>query len=193
MDADMPAQRNAGGPHPQEPILAAGPAPQDAPAVIVFVHGRGGSAQGILSLYDQLGVDNCAAIAPQAAGHSWYPHSFLAPLQANQPYLDLALQRLECLLADLAARGVAGTRIILLGFSQGACLALEFAARHPRPYGAVLGLSGGLIGPARTPRHYPGSLAGTRVFLGSADPDPHVPLARVEETRRVLRRHGGVG
>jgi len=158
--------------------------------VLVLVHGRGATAQSILSLYEELGVENISALAPQAAGQSWYPNSFLAPLEANQPYLDSALRRLESIVTDLLARGVPGERVALLGFSQGACLTLQFTARHPRRYGAVMGLTGGLIGPPGTPREYPGSLDGTPVFLGTSDPDPHVPFERVRETGTVLVRMG---
>src|SRR5436853_6254454 len=111
-------------------------------------------------------------------------------MEANQPYLDDALGWLESIVADLTERGVKSEKIVLLGFSQGACLACEFAARHPRRYGAVIGLTGGLIGPPGTPRNYPGSLAGAPVFLGTSDPDPHVPFERVKETEAVLSRMG---
>ena len=178
------------GPHAKQPVLTAGPTPEKADATLLLVHGRGASAESILSLYDELNSGELAAIAPQAAGNTWYPHSFLAPLNANQPYLDSALGRLESLVDDLLARGIPSERIVLLGFSQGACLTVEFSARHPRHYGAVIGLTGGLIGPPGTPRNYPGSLAGTPVFLGTSDPDPHVPFERVQETEAVLRRMG---
>lgn len=184
------AQKIAFGPHANQPVLRAGPAPEEADAAILFLHGRGGSAEDILSLYPELQAERCAAIAPQAAGHTWYPQTFLAPLAANQPYLDSALVLIETLLTDLISRGIGGERIVLLGFSQGACLSTEFIARHPRRYGAVLALTGGLIGPPGTPRDYPGSLAGTSVFLGSGDPDPHVPFARVRETKELLTAMG---
>jgi predicted esterase len=143
-----------------------------------------------MSLYDVLKLSTLAALAPQAADHTWYPHSFLAPLESNQPYLDSALNRLESLVGDLLNRGISSNRIALLGFSQGACLSLEFVARHPRRYGAVMGLTGGLIGPPGTSHDYPGSLDGTPVFLGTSDPDPHVPFQRVQETQAVLARMG---
>jgi predicted esterase len=164
--------------------------PEKAAATLVLVHGRGAFAESILPLYDELGAGEYAVIAPQAAGNTWYPNSFLAPLDANQPYLDSALSRLDSIVADLLARGIPSERIALLGFSQGACLTLEFVARHARHYGAVMALTGGLIGPPGTPRNYPGSLAGTTVFLGTSDPDPHVPFERVKETEAVLRRMG---
>jgi alpha-beta hydrolase superfamily lysophospholipase len=154
-----PSRRQPGelpDPHAGQPILTAGPPPEGAAGTLVLVHGRGASAEGILALAEELQVEEFAALAPQAAGQSWYPYSFLAPLAANQPYLDSALRRLESIAAGFLARGVHGERIALLGFSQGACLTFEFAARHPRRYGAVMGLTGGLIGPPGTPRHYPG-------------------------------------
>jgi len=177
-------------PHGGQPILSAGPSPEEAKAVLVLLHGRGATAQSILSLAPELGLDGVSALAPQAAGSTWYPQSFLAPIAANQPDLDSALSRVEGIVSDLIARGIHSGRIALLGFSQGACLACEFAARHPRRYGAVMALTGGLIGPADTPRDYAGSLDGTPVFLGTGDPDPHVPYARVQETADVFRRMG---
>lgn len=173
-------------PHASQPILHAGPAPERADATLVLIHGRGADAQGMLDLYAALDLPRLAAIAPQAAGHTWYPHSFLARTESNQPWLDSALARLKSIVDDLVARNIPPERIALLGFSQGACLTLEFAARNPGRYGAVIGLSGGLIGPAGTPRNYPGAFDGTPVFLGCADPDPHIPFTRVVETEGVL-------
>src|SRR3954451_5749519 len=184
--------RDPQDPHAGQTTLGAGPTPEAAAATLVLVHGRGGSAEDLLSLYAELRLPDLAALAPQAAGNTWYPNSFLAPLEANQPYLDSALRRIESIVADLLARGVPSDRIALLGFSQGACLTLEFTARHPRRYGAMIGLTGGLIGPPGTPRDYPGSLDGTPVFLGTSDPDAHVPFSRVRETEGVLTRMGAV-
>jgi predicted esterase len=163
----------------------AGPSPDKASATLVLVHGRGADADSILSLYHEMALPQVAALAPSAPGRTWYPQSFLAPLEANQPYLDRALATLEEIVRELPAE-----QLVLLGFSQGACLALEFAARHPRPYGAVIGLTGGLIGPPGTPRDYGGDLKHTTVFLGSGDPDPHVPFYRVQETAQVFQRLG---
>lgn len=177
-------------PHADQPLLHAGPAPQDAAATLVLIHGRGASAESILSLHRVLGIRNLAGLAPQAAGHTWYPHSFLAPMESNQPYLDSALRRIDSIVEDLLARNIAPERIALLGFSQGACLTSEYVARHPRRYGAVMVLTGGLIGPPGTPRNYTGSLDGTPVFLASGDPDPHVPFERVLETQAVFTRMG---
>lgn len=171
-------------------MVTAGPEVEAARGVVVLAHGRGASAQGMVDLYDELRMSELAAVAPQAAGSTWYPQSFLAPLTANEPFLDSALRRIESVVSELQGRGVPSERIALLGFSQGACLVSEFAARHPRRYGALIALTGGLIGPPGTPREYPGSLGGTPVFLGTSDPDPHVPFERVQETEAVLSRMG---
>ena len=178
-------------PHAGQAVVTAGPDVREASAVVLLLHGRGASAQSMISLYEALDLGRVAAIAPEAAGHTWYPNSFLAPLESNQPFLDSALRKVESIVADLISQGVPSDRIALLGFSQGACLALESVARHPRRYGAVIGLTGGLIGPPGTPRNHSGSLAGTPVFLGTSDPDPHVPFDRVKETEAALRRMGG--
>lgn len=152
---------------------------------LILLHGRGATAESIKPLAAALEADRFRVVALQAPGNSWYPYSFLAPLQDNQPRLDQALQQLEELILPLASE-----RVALLGFSQGACLALEYAARHPRRYGAVMALTGGLIGPPGTPRDYPGSLQGTPIFLGSGDPDGHVPFERVRESALALERMG---
>jgi predicted esterase len=177
-------------PHENQPIITAGPLLKNATAAIVLIHGRGSSAENIISLFNELEVPQIAAIAPQAAGNTWYPHSFLVPMENNQPYLDSALHRIESLVTDLLSRGITSDRIAILGFSQGACLTSEFVARYPRKYGAAMALTGDLIGPPGTPRNYPGSLSKTPVFLGCGDPDPHVPFERVEETETVLSRMG---
>ena len=179
-------------PHSNHPLLTAGPRPEDAAATLILIHGRGASAQSILPLHRALHVDRLAALAPQAAGATWYPLSFLAPIESNQPHVDSALRRIDTIVTDLLARGVPSEKIAILGFSQGACLATEYVTRHPRRYGAVMGLTGGLIGPAGTPRDYQGTLAGTPVFLGAGDPDPHVPFARVQETEAALTKMGAI-
>jgi predicted esterase len=157
---------------------------------MVMVHGRGATAESILELARELRHPELAYVAPQAAGYTWYPYSFLAPLERNEPGLSSGLARLGEVLDLLAAEGIPPERTILLGFSQGACLSVEFAARNARRYGGVAGLSGGLIGPPGTPRSYTGSFAGTPVFLGCSDRDPHIPRERVDETAEVLRRMG---
>jgi phospholipase/carboxylesterase len=177
-------------PHADQPILSAGAPIVEAELVLILLHGRGATADSILQLYDALELETVAALAPEAAGNTWYPNSFLAPLESNQPYLDSALARIEAIVADLIEGGMPSQRIALLGFSQGACLTTEFIARHPRHYAGAIALTGGLIGPPGTPRNYPGSLAGTSVFLGAGDPDPHVPFSRVQETHDVLTKMG---
>jgi predicted esterase len=181
---------NVNDPHADQPVISAGANPRDAAATLVLIHGRGASAESILSLHKVLAIENLAALAPQASEHTWYPNSFLAPIPSNQPYLDSALNRIDSIINELLALSIPSERIALLGFSQGACLTSEYVARHPRRYGAVMGLTGGLIGPPGTPRDYAGSLGGTPVFLGASDPDPHVPFDRVRETEAVFVRMG---
>lgn len=171
-------------------MLTAGPAARDARLTMILVHGRGASADDILSLGLELRLDDVALVAPQAADSTWYPNSFLKPISENEPHLSSALGVLSRLIAECQGQGVGPERIALLGFSQGACLSLEYAARHARRYAGVFGLSGGLIGPPGTPRDYDGSLASTPVFLGCSDIDPHIPLARVQESAEVFRRMG---
>jgi predicted esterase len=171
-------------------MLAAGAPLATARAAAILVHGRGGSAEDILTLADEFGQDDIAYLAPQAAGRSWYPYSFLAPLEQNEPHLSNALATVGSTLDRVLREGFTSERVALIGFSQGGCLALEYVARNAKRYGAVAGLSAGLIGPPGTPRDYVGSLAGTPVFLGCSDVDSHVPLWRVQESRDVLGRMG---
>jgi predicted esterase len=173
--------------HAGQPVLRSGPSPKDARLAVILLHGRGASAEDILGLADQFSATDIAYLAPQAAGSTWYPYSFLAPIQQNEPWLGSALQVIAGLLEELHGQGVTPERVALMGFSQGACLATEFAARHARRYAAVAGFSGGLIGPPGTPRNYAGGFAGTPVFLGCSDTDPHIPLERVRESAVVFR------
>jgi phospholipase/carboxylesterase len=181
----------SGGPHGGQPVGQAGVALQAAHSAMVLVHGRGDTASGILRLADVLPVPGMAYLAPQASGNTWYPNRFLAPIGSNEPWLSSALDGLADLLEQISAAGVPAERTVLLGFSQGGCLALEFAARHPRRYGALAGLSAGLIGPPGTVWPRAGSLDRTPVFLGCSDVDAHIPAARVEESAEVLRDIGG--
>lgn len=171
-------------------VLRAGPELSNARLAAILIHGRGASAQDILSLAREFQTSDVAYLAPEAPGNSWYPHSFLAPIQQNEPWLTSALGTVGALVDSLPPSGVGTERVVILGFSQGACLSLEFAARNPRRYAAIIGLSGGLIGPPGTPRNYPGSLEGTPVFLGCSDVDAHIPLERVHETTVTLRGMG---
>ncbi|MGO8949982.1 MAG: alpha/beta hydrolase [Ktedonobacterales bacterium] len=187
----MEKQLRDGGPHARQPILAAGEPLPTARAVMLMLHGRGASAEDILSLASELGQPGFAYLAPQAAGFAWYPNSFLAPLPSNEPFLSSALLLIENVLTQVESAGIPAERTVLLGFSQGACLGVEYVVRHARRYGAVVGLSGGLIGPEGTVWNYPGSLAGTPVFLGCSDSDMHVPKSRVDLTQAVLDRMDG--
>jgi predicted esterase len=175
-------------PHAGQPVFTAGPKPADARRTVIMVHGRGGSAQDILGLARQVRTQDVAYLAPQAKGSTWYPYSFLTAIDKNEPFLSSALGLLARLVDQLASEGITNERVALLGFSQGACLALEFAARHPTRYAGIVGLSGGLIGPPGTPREYTGSFAGAPVFLGCSDIDAHIPVERVHETSDVLQR-----
>lgn len=157
---------------------------------MILVHGRGDNAPGILGLAQELAHPDFAYLAPQAAGNTWYPYSFLEPMHRNEPGLSSGLQAVGEVVAQIEAAGIPAERIVLAGFSQGACLASEFVARHARRYGGLLVFSGGLIGPPGTPREYAGSLAETPVFLGCSDVDFHIPLARVEETAVSLTNLG---
>lgn len=173
-------------------VVRAGSEVARADAAVVMIHGRGASADGMLGLASEFVVPGIAYVAPQAPGSTWYPYSFLAPLSQNEPALSLALATVDGIVADVVAQGVPHERIVLLGFSQGACLALEYAARHARRWGGVVALSGGLIGPDGTPRDYAGRLDGTPVFLGCSDVDSHIPLDRVHESADVLAKIGGI-
>lgn len=177
-------------PHAGQPVLRAGPAPGDARRVAIFLHGRGASAEDVLGLSREFRASDVAYLAPQASGQTWYPYSFLAPIEQNEPGLSSALRVISTLLQDLQQQGVSADRVLLMGFSQGACLASEFAARHARRYAGVVALSGGLIGPPGTPRNYEESFDGTPVFFGCSDSDPHIPLERVHESSAVFRRMG---
>lgn len=179
-------------PHNTAPVLRRGPAPGLGQRALVAVHGRGGTAESIATLAPRLGADDAVVLAPQASGQTWYPYSFLSPIPSNEPGISSGIALLAALLKELEGEGIPPSRIAFLGFSQGACLALEFAARHARRYGAIIGFSGGLIGPPGTARDYPGTLNGTPVFLGCSDVDAHIPAERVRETADVLGAMGGV-
>jgi predicted esterase len=177
-------------PHTGMPVLEAGERLGKASAAMILAHGRGATAEDILTVAAELMHPGFAFLAPQASGNAWYPNPFTAPLESNEPYLSSALEVLETLLARVEET-IPARRIILLGFSQGACLTLEFAARHARRFGGVVGLSGGLIGPDGTPRDYAGEFESTPVFLGCSDVDPHIRKDRVIEAAGVFTRMGG--
>lgn len=174
------------GVHAGQPVRHAGADVREAPAVVVMVHGRNAGPENILSIVPRLSRPEAAYLAPAAANGTWYPHTFLSERQKNEPDLSSALQVLADLTTDLASQGVPAERIVLLGFSQGACLSAEFVFRHPARWGGLVVLSGGLIGPPGTTWTTVGSLAGTPVFLGCSDVDTHIPAARVDETAEVF-------
>lgn len=180
-------------PHGEQPIRREGAPLEAVGRAIVLLHGRGASAEDILSLGRELcaGSSDVALLAPQAAGHTWYPESFMAPVNRNEPWLSSALGLLERILDQVVEAGVPRERTTVAGFSQGACLASEYVARHPARYGALLAFTGGLIGPPLTDFPHQGDLEETPVYLSAGDTDPHIPWRRVEATREVLERMRG--
>jgi predicted esterase len=179
------------GPHAGQPIAMAGVPLGETAGALILVHGRGGDAAGMLGVAELVAPSRTLCLAPQAAGHTWYPHRFTEPVARNEPYLGSALSVLDDLVDRMRDAGLPPERIAIMGFSQGACLALEFALRRARRFGAVIGLSGGLIGDAVAPP--PASarpFGGMPVLLGCSERDPHIPLGRVRETDAVLRALG---
>jgi predicted esterase len=177
-------------PHAGQPVLRYGPSPPDARLSVILIHGRGDSADGILGLARSLEPTDVAYLAPQAAGYTWYPHSFLAPLEQNEPHLSSALRVIGGLVSGLGRQGVEPDRVVIMGFSQGACLSAEFVARHARRYAGIVALSGALIGPPGTSRNYQGAFDGMPAFLGCSDIDAHIPFERVQESADVFSRMG---
>jgi len=174
-----------------QPVYQSGVGLDKAQAAMILIHGRGATAQDILTLARELDAPAFAFLAPQAAGYSWYPYRFLEPVERNEPGISSGLHRIGDLIEQLNENNIPAEHIFLLGFSQGACLALEYAARHPQQYGGIIGLSGGLIGPQISPADYHGSLKQTPVFLGCSDVDPHIPRERVEESAAIFRKLDG--
>ncbi|MEQ9091751.1 MAG: dienelactone hydrolase family protein [Balneola sp.] len=180
------------GPHQNQKTVFWGVEPDDAKFAMIMIHGRGASAESIIGLSNEFETKGKVAfLAPQASGFTWYPYSFLAPTEKNQPGLNSGLQAISDLVDQIEKKGIPKENIFLLGFSQGACLATEFVARHPGKYAGVIGLSGGLIGDKIVPSVYSGDLEGTPVFLGCSDIDPHIPKERVDETEAVFEKMGG--
>lgn len=177
-------------PHGEHPIKQRGPELTTATGAIVFVHGRGATADSILGLYDEIGQPRLAGLAPQAANSTWYPEPFMQPRQHNEPGITSGLAAIDRTVERATAAGIGRESIALVGFSQGACLTSEYLARHPDRYGAAGVLSGGVIGASIEPTEYEGDLAGTPVFIGCSDTDPYIPLERVHETVSVLETLG---
>ena len=178
------------GPHHGQPIVAAGAPVARARAVGVLLHGRGATALSILDLGDAINRPDVAWLAPQARGNTWYPNRFVAPIESNEPWLSSALAAVGDVVAQVEEAGAPRLRIVLIGFSQGACLALEALIRTPGIVGGAAGLSGGLIGPPGTAWPDAGRLDGVPVFLGCSDVDFHIPKERVLESADVLRARG---
>ena len=160
---------------------------ENAETAGILIHGRGATAESILGLKNRIENQDIYYMAPQAETLEWYPNSFLKPIEENQPELDKALETVEKCIEDLEEKGFERENIFLLGFSQGACLVTEYAARNPEKFKAVIGLSGGLIGPEGKEFGYSGDLEETPVFLGCSENDPHIPKSRVDETEDVLQ------
>lgn len=175
-------------PHRNQPLKRAGTPVESARVAVVLVHGRGATAEGILQLAESFPRDGVAYLAPQAAKNTWYPNPFTAAVESNEPGRTSGLEVLGNVISVATEAGVPTDRVILFGFSQGACLASEFVARNPRGYGGLVALSGGLIGETIVPEEYGGNLEETPVFLGCSDVDPHIPAERVHETARVFER-----
>ena len=178
-------------PHGDQPVAKAGKPLAEADGVMILIHGRGASAPTILTLGEVLSHPGLHYVAPQASQHTWYPFSFLAPVERNQPGIDSGLAKIEALVAEAEAAGIAADKIVLAGFSQGACLASEYVARNPQRYGALFVFSGGVIGPLDRERQDVGDLAGTPVFIGCSDVDAHIPVERVNETAAIMTSLGG--
>src|ERR1700730_4182029 len=182
---------NADDPHRTQPVLKRGTPLNAAKGAVVFLHGRGASAEDILGLAQDFDLPDLAYLAPEAAEHTWYPYSFLSPIEQNQPWLDSALKLVEYTVDRAIEVGIERRKIAIIGFSQGACLATEFVAGHAARYGGLVAFTGGLIGPPGTKFAYSGELSGTPCFLGAGNPDAHVPWKRVEESASVLSVLGG--
>ncbi|MDP4175633.1 MAG: dienelactone hydrolase family protein [Bacteroidota bacterium] len=173
--------------HKKNLIMAGSPL-EDAERVLIMIHGRGAAANDIISLADYLKVDRYALIAPQATNNSWYPNSFLMPSENNEPWLSSAIELLGDILRDLNSKSISSEKIYILGFSQGACLALEFSARNATRYGGIIAFTGGLIGEKINYEYYNGDFNYTPIFIGTSDPDMHVPIDRVNMTSKILQK-----
>ncbi|NHA04201.1 phospholipase [Mucilaginibacter sp. HC2] len=169
-------------------IVTAGEPADQAKKAMIMLHGRGASAVSILTLKDHLQLDGYAIFAPQATEHSWYPYSFMAPIADNQPALDSALEVIGSLVEDIKQQGITQENIYFLGFSQGACLTLEYVTRNAGKYGGVIAFTGGLIGERLINENYKGDFDQTLILITTGDPDPHVPVSRVNETVSLIKK-----
>ena len=169
-------------------IQAAGKPLKEAKKVLIMVHGRGADARDILGLATHFNVSDYALLAPEATNHTWYPYSFMAKPEQNEPWLSSALDLLKEMLDDVTKQGITAENIYFLGFSQGACLTLEFVTRHAQKFGGIAAFTGGLIGDKINEENYSGDFNGTPIFIGTGNPDPHVPIERVHESVRILEK-----
>ncbi len=172
----------------QKEIITAGKKITEAKKALIMLHGRGASAEDILQLKPYLNVEEFAILAPQATNNTWYPYSFLAPRDQNEPWLSSAVNLITDLVGDINAAGIPKDAIYFLGFSQGACLTLEFVTRNAGKWGGAVAFTGGLIGDKIYPEIYEGDFQGTPIFIGTSNPDPHVPVDRVKETTTLLKK-----
>lgn len=171
----------------QKHVLLKGRKLGEAERVLVMLHGRGANAEDILSMADYLNVQTFTLLAPQATGNTWYPNSFLAPPYTNEPWLSSAISLIEDITDDITAKGIDYNHIFFLGFSQGACLTLEYVTRNAKRYGGVVAFTGGLIGDRIYEQNYTGDFGSTPIFIGTSDPDPHVPVQRVHDSVKILK------
>lgn len=171
----------------QKQIVTAGRKLAEAKRALILIHGRGASAEDIIGLSEELNVPDYALLAPQATNYTWYPYSFLASPRQNEPWLSSAIALLDDVVSDVNKSGIDSSNIYFAGFSQGACLTLEFVTRNARPWGGIAAFTGGLIGDKIYLENYQGDFAGTPVFIGTSDPDAHVPVERVNATTKLLK------
>lgn len=174
----------------QKHIITAGIPVETAKKAIIFIHGRGASAEDILSLNNHLGINDAALYAPQATNNSWYPYGFMAAVKENQPALDSALSIIKELVSEIESSGISQDQIYFVGFSQGACLTLEYVSRNADKYGGIVAFTGGLIGKEINMQNYKGNFKKTPVLITTGDPDPHVPVSRVEVTEGIIKKMG---
>ena len=174
----------------QKNIQSAGKSLKDAEKVLVMIHGRGGDARDILSLASHLNAEYFVLMAPEATNHTWYPNSFMAPVAQNEPWLSSALDNLKEMIDEVVEQGISAENIYFMGFSQGACLTLEFVTRNATKYGGVAAFTGGLIGQEIDESNYSGDFKGTPIFIGTGNPDPHVPVSRVNESAGIMQKMG---
>lgn len=171
-------------------IVFAGKKLNEAKKVAILIHGRGATTQSILGLSDYLQFEDFALVAPQAPGNTWYPYSFMAPDKSNEPSFSNAMQIIDGIVTDLKSQGFSSEQIYFIGFSQGACLSLEYAAQNAQKYGGVIAFTGGLIGQQFNPEKYKGDFKGAPVFIGASQQDMHVPLSRIEESADQFKKMG---